>query len=70
MKVRLAQGRIADIERHLTGAQSAVKRAAALTQRLLAFRAARRWTRPGRPEPHRGRHARSDRAQRGTIDCR
>nr|WP_233170780.1 hybrid sensor histidine kinase/response regulator [Herbaspirillum sp. ASV7] len=37
MKVRLAQGRIADIERHLTGAQSAVKRAAALTQRLLAF---------------------------------
>ena len=37
MKVRLAQGRIADIERHLAGAQSAVKRAAALTQRLLAF---------------------------------
>jgi hypothetical protein len=37
MKVRLAQGRIADIERHLNGAQSAVKRAAALTQRLLAF---------------------------------
>jgi len=37
MKVRLAQGRIADIERHLTGAQAAVKRAAALTQRLLAF---------------------------------
>lgn len=37
MKVRLAQGRISDIERHLNGAQSAVKRAAALTQRLLAF---------------------------------
>ncbi len=37
MKVRLTQGRIADIERHLTGAQAAVKRAAALTQRLLAF---------------------------------
>ncbi|WP_343722738.1 response regulator, partial [Herbaspirillum seropedicae] len=37
MKVRLAQGRIGDIERHLNGAQSAVKRAAALTQRLLAF---------------------------------
>ncbi|MFL9924093.1 response regulator [Herbaspirillum lusitanum] len=37
MKIRLAQGRIADIDRHLSGAQSAVKRAAALTQRLLAF---------------------------------
>jgi signal transduction histidine kinase len=37
MKIRLAQGRIGDIERHLNGAQSAVKRAAALTQRLLAF---------------------------------
>ena len=37
MKVRLAQGRISDIERHLNGAQSAVKRAASLTQRLLAF---------------------------------
>ena len=37
MKVRMAQGRISDIERHLNGAQSAVKRAAALTQRLLAF---------------------------------
>lgn len=37
MKVRMAQGRISDIERHLHGAQSAVKRAAALTQRLLAF---------------------------------
>ncbi|MGE7369336.1 response regulator [Neorhizobium sp. NPDC001467] len=37
MKTRLAQGRIGDIDRYLTGAQSAVKRAAALTQRLLAF---------------------------------
>ena len=37
MKVRLAQGRISDVERHLNGAQSAVKRAASLTQRLLAF---------------------------------
>ncbi|EJN09855.1 histidine kinase,PAS domain-containing protein,Response regulator receiver domain protein [Herbaspirillum sp. YR522] len=37
MKIRLAQGRIGDIDRHLNGAQSAVKRAAALTQRLLAF---------------------------------
>lgn len=37
MKTRLAQGRIADIDRYLTGAQGAVKRAAGLTQRLLAF---------------------------------
>ena len=37
MKTRLAQGRIGDIDRYLTGAQSAVKRAAGLTQRLLAF---------------------------------
>ena len=37
LKIRLAQGRIADVERHLGGAQAAVKRAASLTQRLLAF---------------------------------
>ncbi|WP_245448367.1 response regulator [Neorhizobium sp. T6_25] len=37
MNKRLAQGRISDIDRYLSGAQSAVKRAAALTQRLLAF---------------------------------
>lgn len=37
MNTRLAQGRIADLERYLNGAQSAVKRAAGLTQRLLAF---------------------------------
>jgi PAS domain S-box-containing protein len=37
MKTRLAQGRIADFDRYLSGAQSAVKRAAGLTQRLLAF---------------------------------
>ncbi|WP_082491382.1 response regulator [Duganella sp. Leaf126] len=37
LKIRLAQGRIADVERHLAGAQGAVKRAASLTQRLLAF---------------------------------
>lgn len=37
MKTRLAQGRIADVERYLQLAQAAVKRAAALTQRLLAF---------------------------------
>ncbi len=34
---RLTQGRIADIDRYLVGAKSAVKRAAGLTQRLLAF---------------------------------
>ncbi|MFN7025861.1 MAG: response regulator, partial [Pseudorhizobium sp.] len=37
MNTRLAQGRLADVNRYLAGAQSAVKRAAALTQRLLAF---------------------------------
>ncbi|KQS79523.1 diguanylate cyclase [Rhizobium sp. Leaf384] len=37
MNTRLAQGRIADIDRYLSGAQSAVRRAAGLTQRLLAF---------------------------------
>ncbi|MDB5587553.1 MAG: hybrid sensor histidine kinase/response regulator [Devosia sp.] len=37
MKTRLAQGRIADLDRYVTGAQGAAKRAAGLTQRLLAF---------------------------------
>jgi PAS domain S-box-containing protein len=37
MNTRLAQGRIGDLDRYLVGARSAVKRAAALTQRLLAF---------------------------------
>ncbi|HEV7434225.1 MAG TPA: ATP-binding protein [Pseudorhizobium sp.] len=37
MNTRLAQGRIAEVDRYLHGAQSAVKRAAGLTQRLLAF---------------------------------
>jgi PAS domain S-box-containing protein len=37
MKIRLSQGRMADLERHVNAAQSAVKRAASLTQRLLAF---------------------------------
>jgi len=35
--VRLAQGRSADVERYLTAGQGAARRAAALTQRLLAF---------------------------------
>lgn len=37
MKTRLAQGRIDEIDRYMAGAQGAVKRAAGLTQRLLAF---------------------------------
>jgi PAS domain S-box-containing protein len=34
---RLSQGRVQDVERYLTAAQSAARRAAALTHRLLAF---------------------------------
>jgi PAS domain S-box-containing protein len=37
MSTRLAQGRICDLDRYLTGASGAAKRAAGLTQRLLAF---------------------------------
>ncbi|WP_233135651.1 PAS domain-containing protein [Agrobacterium vaccinii] len=37
MSTRLAQGRVGDIERYINGAVGATKRAAALTQRLLAF---------------------------------
>lgn len=37
MSTRMAQGRIGDLDRYLTGASSAAKRAAGLTQRLLAF---------------------------------
>ena len=37
ISTRLAQGRIADADRYVTGAGGAVKRAAGLTQRLLAF---------------------------------
>lgn len=37
MSTRLAQGRIADLDRYITGASGATKRAANLTQRLLAF---------------------------------
>lgn len=37
MQSRIRQGRIADIERYMDGAQGATKRAAALTHRLLAF---------------------------------
>ncbi|MBV9786496.1 MAG: PAS domain S-box protein [Acidisphaera sp.] len=42
LKTRLAQGRIADLERYIVAAQGAASRAAALTHRLLAF--ARRQT--------------------------
>ena len=47
MKMRLAQGRTAELERYFTAAHGAVKRAAALTHRLLAF--ARRQTLDPKP---------------------
>lgn len=37
MSIRLAQGRVSDLDRYITGAAGAAKRAAGLTQRLLAF---------------------------------
>ncbi|MER2268552.1 PAS domain S-box protein [Methylobacterium oxalidis] len=37
MQTRMSQGRLKDIDRYLTAAQGAAKRAAALTHRLLAF---------------------------------
>ncbi|SFD45455.1 ATP-binding protein [Devosia psychrophila] len=37
MSTRLAQGRISDLDRYISGASTAAKRAASLTQRLLAF---------------------------------
>lgn len=37
MSTRLAQGRVSEVERYLTAASAATRRAAALTQRLLAF---------------------------------
>ncbi len=37
LQARISQGRINDLERYLTAAQGAAKRAAALTHRLLAF---------------------------------
>jgi PAS domain S-box-containing protein len=47
MKVRMAQGRTAEFDRYFMAAQGAVKRAAALTHRLLAF--SRRQTLDPRP---------------------
>jgi PAS domain S-box-containing protein len=47
MQVRRAQGRTAEVDRYVTAAQGAVKRAAALTHRLLAF--ARRQTLDPKP---------------------
>jgi nitrogen-specific signal transduction histidine kinase len=47
MQVRIAQGRAGELERYLTAGQGAVKRAAALTHRLLAF--ARRQTLDPKP---------------------
>lgn len=37
MRIRMAQGRIAEFDRYFTAAEGALKRAAALTHRLLAF---------------------------------
>ena len=37
MQTRISQGRVTDVERYIGAAQSAAKRAAALTHRLLAF---------------------------------
>ena len=37
MQTRMQQGRLTDVDRYMTAAQSAAKRAAALTHRLLAF---------------------------------
>ena len=47
IRIRAAQGRIADVERYLVAAEGAARRAAALTQRLLAF--SRRQTLDPRP---------------------
>ena len=47
MKARLEQGRVSDVDRYLTAAYGASKRAAALTHRLLAF--SRRQTLMPRP---------------------
>ena len=47
LRTRLAQGRIGDLDRYISTAQSAASRAAALTHRLLAF--ARRQTLDPRP---------------------
>jgi CheY-like chemotaxis protein len=47
MQARVAQGRYADVDRYMTAAQGAVRRAAALTHRLLAF--SRRQTLDPRP---------------------
>ena len=47
MQLRIQQGRLADVDRYMTAAQGAAKRAAALTHRLLAF--SRRQTLDPRP---------------------
>jgi PAS domain S-box-containing protein len=37
LEIRLAQGRVGEVDRHVAAARGAVRRAAALTQRMLAF---------------------------------
>ena len=45
LQKRLAQGRMSEVDRYAATAESAAKRAAALTHRLLAFSPASRWIR-------------------------
>ncbi|WP_347556574.1 ATP-binding protein [Robbsia sp. KACC 23696] len=47
LQIRLSQGRVADVDKYVVAAQGAVRRAAALTHRLLAF--SRRQTLDPRP---------------------
>jgi signal transduction histidine kinase/CheY-like chemotaxis protein len=47
LSIRLSQGRLADVDKYVVAAQGAVRRAAALTHRLLAF--SRRQTLDARP---------------------
>ncbi|SAL11141.1 PAS/PAC sensor hybrid histidine kinase [Caballeronia peredens] len=47
LSIRLSQGRVADVDKYVVAAQGAVRRAAALTHRLLAF--SRRQTLDARP---------------------
>jgi PAS domain S-box-containing protein len=54
MQIRMAQGRTAEFDRYFMAAQGAVRRASALTHRLLAF--SRRQTLDPKPDRHYTRH--------------